>query len=110
MADSVYISANLSGEQLRFMKLLDELEVEYFHCKTKCYCILVGTQLTRPDRAISKYHLCTNDATQEIQDHSGRVLQVCDNSFAQTHGHFLQRLWKLPVSHYRRRENTRGLL
>jgi predicted transcriptional regulator of viral defense system len=31
MADSVYISANLSGEQLRFMKLLDELEVEYFH-------------------------------------------------------------------------------
>lgn len=31
MADSVYISANLSKEQLQFMKLLDTYEIEYFH-------------------------------------------------------------------------------
>ena len=31
MADSVYISKNLSTEQLRFMKLMDEYELLYFN-------------------------------------------------------------------------------
>lgn len=31
MADSVYLSENLSKKQLQFMKLLDTYEIEYFH-------------------------------------------------------------------------------
>jgi len=31
MADSVYISANLTQQQLEFMKLLDEFEIDIFH-------------------------------------------------------------------------------